>query len=76
MRSGFMPMLAAMAGFWVTARVSRPNRVRVITYNKRPKNNTPKTKMAILMLLIANTSLTTKAPSSHEGEVSGLACVP
>ena len=47
MRSGLMPMLAAMLGFCVTARTSRPNRVRFISQMKKVRNAKASTKIAM-----------------------------
>ena len=73
MRSGLIPMLAAIVGFCVTVRVSSPNRVRFITKRRSPRNMIARQKMAIRMLLIASTSFTAKAPSSQLGAVRGRA---
>jgi hypothetical protein len=48
-RSGLMPMLAAMAGFCVTARTCSPSRVRCISHRKKVRNTIASTKMAIRM---------------------------
>ena len=47
MRSGLMPMLAAIVGFWVTARTSNPSRVRFISHRKKPKKTSASTKIAM-----------------------------
>ena len=43
----YMPMLAAIVGFCVTARTSRPNLVRFINHRKNVKNTNASTKIAM-----------------------------
>ena len=48
-RSGLMPIEPAMRGFWVTARVSRPRRVRFMMKRNTPRKISASTKMAMRM---------------------------
>ena len=48
-RSGLIPIEAAMRGFWVTARTSSPSRVRFITKRNSARNRSASTKMAMRM---------------------------
>ena len=49
MRSGLMPMEAAMRGFCVTARTSSPRRVRFMMNRKKPRKISASTKIAMRM---------------------------
>ena len=76
MRSGLMPMLAAMPGFWVTARTSSPKRVRFMMNRNSARNSSASTKIATRIELMPITSLMVIDPSSQAGAVRGRACVP
>ena len=76
MRSGLIPMLAAMPGFWVTARTSSPSRVRFMIHRNRQRNSSARTKIATRMVEIETISPKPTEPSSQAGAVRGRACVP
>ncbi len=65
-----------MPGFWVTARTSRPNRVRFMMNRNSPRNSSASTKIATRIALMPMTSFTVIDPSSQAGAVSGRAWVP
>ena len=75
-RSGLIPIDAAMAGFWVTARTSSPSRVRLRISHSAKKKRTARMKIATRMELMDTTSFSATDPASQSGGVSGWVSAP